>query len=38
MSVRGERQQWELRPDIGKEAWLESEYYRDRLPLEGVTV
>ncbi|MFE1406906.1 hypothetical protein ACFW5D_25270 [Streptomyces sp. NPDC058770] len=25
------------RPLFVKEAWLESEYYRDRLPLEGVT-
>jgi hypothetical protein len=26
------------RPLFVKEAWLDSEYYRDRLPLEGVTV
>jgi len=27
---------WLTRPLFVKEAWLESEYYRDRLPLEGV--
>lgn len=28
---------WLTRPLFVKEEWLESEYYRDHLPLEGVT-
>ncbi|MET9117781.1 hypothetical protein ABZX38_26775 [Streptomyces longwoodensis] len=28
---------WLTRPLFVREEWLESEYYRDRLPLEGVT-
>lgn len=29
--------EWLTRPLFVKEEWLESEYYRDHLPLEGVT-